>query len=59
MRKVIFQLNSNDNSLQKIKTDKEKIKKVKNKKQWSNFTSIIEEKENSEVFCKLIKLKLY
>ena len=60
LRKVLFQLNSNDNSIQNKKVDKEKTKRVKdNEKQCFNFTFIIEEKENGEIFCKLLKLKLY
>ena len=59
IRKVLFQLNLNDD-IQKIKNDKNEFKKAKDSEtQIFNFTLIIEEKEDNEIFCKLLKLKLY
>ena len=58
MKKVL--LNSNANSDSKIKTNKKKpqIKAIEKEKQYLNFTFLIEEKENNDIFCRILKLKL-
>ena len=59
MKKVL--LNSN-NSSEKSKKNKKKeqkfLKGIEKEKQHINFNFLIEEKENNEIFCRLLKLKL-
>ena len=61
MKKILFQSNSKPNNelKRKSKTRKSIFKKGKNEdKLYYYFLFIIEEKEENEIFCKLLKMKL-
>ena len=60
MKEVL--LNSNNNSDLKAKKSKKKspklLKGIEKEKQYLNFNFLIEENENNQIFCNLLKLKL-
>ena len=58
MKKVLFNNYSDNDSQINSKYNKNKMRKEKVENQYYNFTFIIEEKEQNEIFCKLLKMKL-
>ena len=59
MKRILFKSNLNEDKNLKVKSNKNKVKKGNSsEKHYLNFTVIIEEKEDNEIYCKLLKMKL-
>ena len=59
MKKILLNSNnSTEKSKKKRKKEQKFLKGIEKEKQNINFNFLIEEKENNEIFCRLLKLKL-